>query len=97
MKNLLLILLIPFFLTCENYPTNNAEEAAKETVIIQRRCLRAARDIASGEQFSREMISVLRPASKGGIYPYEVDQVLGTKAITDIQAGEELRWTQLGE
>ena len=67
------------------------------TVIIQRRCLRAARDIAKGEILSREMISVLRPASQGAIYPYEIEYVIGTKAITDIAAGEELRWTQLGE
>ena len=67
-----------------------------ETVIIQRRCLRADRDIAKGETLSREMISVLRPATTGAIYPYEIDQVIGTKAIEDISAGEELRWTDLG-
>jgi N-acetylneuraminate synthase len=68
----------------------------KETVIIQRRCLRADRDIAKGEILTREMISVLRPATIGAIYPYEIDQVIGTKAIVDISAGEELRWTDLG-
>jgi N-acetylneuraminate synthase len=68
----------------------------KETVIIQRRCLRADRDIAKGEILTREMISVLRPATIGAIYPYEIDQVIGTKAIVDMSAGEELRWTDLG-
>lgn len=68
----------------------------KETVIIQRRCLRADRDIAKGEILTREMISVLRPATIGAINPYEIDQVIGTKAIVDISAGEELRWTDLG-
>ena len=68
----------------------------KETVIIQRRCLRADRDIAKGEILIREMISVLRPATIGAINPYEIDQVIGTKAIVDISAGEELRWTDLG-
>jgi N-acetylneuraminate synthase len=72
-------------------------ENEEETVIIQRRCLRAARDIAEGECISRDMIAVLRPATSGAIYPYEIDQVIGTKAITDITSGEELRWTQLGE
>jgi N-acetylneuraminate synthase len=72
-------------------------ENEQETVVIQRRCLRAARDIAKGENLSREMITVLRPATKGAIYPYEIDQVVGTKAITDIKAGEELRWTHLGD
>ena len=72
-------------------------ENEQETVVIQRRCLRAARDIAKGEILSRKMIAVLRPATKGAIYPYEISQVIGAKAITDITAGQELRWTDLGE
>jgi N-acetylneuraminate synthase len=72
-------------------------ENEQETVIIQRRCLRAARDIAMGESLSRDMITVLRPATSGAIYPYDIDQVVGKKAVTDITTGEELRWTQLGE
>jgi N-acetylneuraminate synthase len=69
----------------------------QETVIIQRRCLRAARDIKMGERVTREMIAVLRPAVTGAIYPYEVDQVIGTKAVKDIASGEELRWVDLTE
>jgi len=34
----------------------------RETAIVQRRCLRAARDIKAGEVFTRDMIDVLRPA-----------------------------------
>ena len=68
-----------------------------ETVIIQRRCLRAARDIDSGEALSREMIDVLRPAAPGAIMPYEMDAVLGTRALAVIPAGEALRWTMLGD
>ncbi len=68
----------------------------KETVIIQRRCLRAGREIKKGERLSREMITVLRPATDGAIYPFEINNVIGTRAITDIAAGEELRWTDLG-
>src|SRR4030042_1295724 len=54
-----------------------------ETAIIQRRCLRAARDINAGEVFTREMIAVLRPAALGAIKPHEIVQVLGTRALTD--------------
>ena len=68
-----------------------------ETVVVQRRCLRAARDIQPGEVFTREMIDVLRPAVHGAILPYEIDHVIGTKALGAIQAGKELRWTMLGE
>ncbi len=68
-----------------------------ETVVVQRRCLRTARDIKAGEVFTREMIDVLRPAVHGAILPYEIETVLGTKALHDIPAGKELRWVMLGE
>jgi len=69
----------------------------KQTVVVQRRCLRAARDIRAGETFTREMIAVLRPATPGAIEPYEIENVIGLKALKDITQGQELRCTQLGE
>jgi sialic acid synthase SpsE len=68
-----------------------------ETAVIQRRCLRAARDIKAGEVFSREMIDVLRPATPGAITPNEVARVVGRTALVDMPFGKELRWTELGE
>jgi N-acetylneuraminate synthase len=68
----------------------------QETVIVQRRCLRAARDIKAGEAFTREMIDVLRPATPGAIQPYEIEAVLDARALVDIPAGEALRWARLG-
>jgi sialic acid synthase SpsE len=72
-------------------------ENEKETVVLQRRCLRAARDIRAGETVTREMIDVLRPAVSGAILPYEITSVVGTCALVNIQAGKEIRWTMLGE
>lgn len=69
----------------------------RETHIVQRRCLRAAREIRAGEVLTAEMIDVLRPATPGAILPYEIDQVIGTKALVDLPFGKELRWTDLGE
>ncbi|MCJ7659149.1 MAG: N-acetylneuraminate synthase family protein [Anaerolineales bacterium] len=68
-----------------------------DTVIVQRRCLRAARDLESGEKITRDMIDVLRPAVYGGIMPYEIDAVVGTRVLVDIPKGKELRWTDVGE
>ncbi|MFV1858022.1 MAG: N-acetylneuraminate synthase family protein [Anaerolineales bacterium] len=67
-----------------------------ETVVIQRRCLRAARDLSAGEALSREMISVLRPAMVGAIPPYEISEAIGAVVLEDVRAGEALRWTVLG-
>ena len=66
-----------------------------ETAVIQRRCLRAARDIKEGEMLTREMITVLRPATPGAIKPNLIQEVLGLKVLLDLPAGKELRWTDL--
>ena len=71
----------------------NANE--QQTAVVQRRCLRAARDIQAGEVITRAMIDVLRPATPGAIKPDQIPQVLNTRAIHDIPAGKELRWTDL--
>jgi N-acetylneuraminate synthase len=68
----------------------------RDTVVVQRRCLRAARAISAGEVFTREMIAVLRPATPGAILPPHIPQVIGTRALHDLPAGKELRWTDLG-
>ncbi len=68
----------------------------QDTQVVQRRCLRAARDIKAGEVFTREMIDVLRPATPGAIKPDQIENVIGTKALIDIPYGKELRWTELG-
>jgi sialic acid synthase SpsE len=68
-----------------------------ETAVIQRRCLRAARDIQAGEVFTREMIDVLRPATPGAIKPHEIPEVIGKRALVDLPFGKELLWADLGE
>lgn len=70
-------------------------ENEKDTAIIQRRCVRAARDLKAGEMITREMLDVLRPATIGAIKPFEIENVVGTKVNVDIPAGKEIRWTDL--
>lgn len=78
-------------------PEKRVMENEEQTVVVQRRCLRAHRDIAAGETITREMIEVLRPAVPGAIQPYEIENVVGSRAISAIPAGRELRWLDLGE
>jgi N-acetylneuraminate synthase len=77
-------------------PDKFIAENEQDTQIVQRRCLRAARDIKAGEVFTREMIDVLRPATPGAIKPDQIENVIGTKALHDFKYGQELRWTELG-
>jgi N-acetylneuraminate synthase len=70
-------------------------ENEKETSVIQRRCVRAARDLKAGEVITRDMLDVLRPATNGAIKPNEINAVIGTKVNLDIPAGKEIRWTDV--
>jgi sialic acid synthase SpsE len=67
-----------------------------ETVVIQRRCIRAARDLAAGTVLTREMLDVLRPAPAGSIAPYDLERVVGKKLLAPMPLGEHLRWPFLG-
>ncbi len=66
-----------------------------DTAVVQRRCLRAACDIAAGVTLTREMIDVLRPATPGAILPPDIPLVVGRRARAAIPMGKELRWLDL--
>jgi len=72
-------------------------ENETETVIIQRRCLRAAREIKKGEKITRNMIDVLRPATPGALKPDQIELVVGHHAQQDIKFGQELTWLEIGQ
>ena len=78
-------------------PEKRVADNEKDTYIVQRRCLRAARAIQAGETFTREMIEVLRPATPGALMSWDLDTVIGMKARHDMPFGKDLRWTDLEE
>lgn len=73
-------------------PDKKVASNETETVVIQRRCLRAARKIETGSTLTREMITVLRPAPAGAIEPHEIEDVVGSTALVDVPAHEALDW-----
>jgi sialic acid synthase SpsE len=68
----------------------------QETVVLQRRCLRAASDLPAGTVITREMLDVLRPAPHDAILPYEISNVVGMRLLVDFQKGQELKWELIG-
>jgi N-acetylneuraminate synthase len=68
----------------------------RETYVLQRRCLRAARDISAGETITEDMVEPLRPAAKGGISTWEFAAVVGKKALIDMPYGMEFCWENIG-
>lgn len=60
----------------------------KETVFIQRRCCRAARDLKKGEILTGEVIDVLRPVASGAYLPNERSQLIGKPLQVAMVRGE---------
>lgn len=73
-------------------PDKQVADNEQDTVVVQRRCLRAARDLAAGTLLSRGMLHVLRPAPRDAVFPYEIDRILGMRLRVDLSAGEYFRW-----
>ena len=73
-------------------PMKDLYEEEKETVFIQRRCLRAASDIPKGTRISEDMIDVLRPVSRNGIEPKYVGLIVGREIKTDMKKGDPFTW-----
>lgn len=67
----------------------------KETRILQRRCLRATRDLQPDTTLGPDDVEALRPAPADSIYPFQLDQVIGRRINTIIPAGEHLQWSFL--
>jgi sialic acid synthase SpsE len=68
----------------------------QETVVLQRRCLRAACDLPAGTVLTRDLIDVLRPAPRDAITPNQIAAVIGKRLLADHQKGRELKWELIG-
>jgi sialic acid synthase SpsE len=66
------------------------EENEQETVVLQRRCVRAARDLAAGTSITRDDLVVLRPAPRGAFAAHELELVVGRTLAVSLSAGEDV-------
>ncbi len=64
------------------------EENEKEAKIVQRRCLRANRDLFKGDILTKDDFISLRPAPEGSIDPFELPKFVGKKLNCDLKSGE---------
>ncbi len=72
-------------------------ENEKETVVLQRRCLRAAIELSEGTVLARAHIDVLRPASPDSIPPCEIESVLGRRLRDRVDAGQHLQYSMFDD
>ena len=63
-----------------------------ETIVIQRRALRAATDLSAGTTLTNEHLEALRPCPAGAVSPDRIDEVLGKSLTRDLARGSEVVW-----
>ncbi len=66
-------------------------ENETETVVLQRRAIRAARPLRAGERITEASIVVLRPCPPDAIPPHRMADVVGRTLTRDLDAGEHIR------
>lgn len=76
-------------------PVKDLYEEENETVIIQRRCLRASKDILKGERITEDMIDVLRPLANDGLIPKYKTVVIGRQLKDDMKKGDAFTWEKM--
>jgi sialic acid synthase SpsE len=61
------------------------------TVIVQRRAVRARRDLPAGHRVAREDLIVLRPCPPGSLPPYRAGELVGRTLARPVHSGDCVR------
>jgi N-acetylneuraminate synthase len=72
------------------------EDNEKQSVIVQRRCIRATHALDQGHVITADDLEVLRPIPADGLPPYLVSSLIGKKTESKIAAGEHLTTQNVG-
>lgn len=67
------------------------EDNEQQTVILQRRSLRAKRQLEAGLEISKDDLEILRPCPLDAIPPYQITLILGKRLLKNIKKGEYLK------
>jgi len=67
----------------------------RDTIIVQRRCVRAAQALPAGTILQRVHLVVLRPSPPDSIPPYEIERLIGRKLRQALTSGQHLTWQDL--
>lgn len=70
-------------------------ENEKETVVLQRRCLRIKNNLTTGSKILESDVEALRPAPKDAIMPYDLNKVIGKSLKYDKSKGQHLTFNDL--
>lgn len=71
------------------------EENEKTTVVLQRRAIRAKRDLLAGTVLTNDVLEELRPAPSDAVFPYQKGQILGKTLTVNKVKGDYLKFSEL--
>ena len=72
------------------------EANERDTVVVQRRCVRAARELAAGTVLQREDLECLRPAPPEALEPRRLDELIGRRLTTTMEFGQHFTGDEVG-
>jgi N-acetylneuraminate synthase len=75
--------------------TKKVEDNELETVVLQRRSIRAKKDLMIGDRVNEKDLEFLRPCPDGALPPYELKKVLDKVLVENIKSGDYIKWTNL--
>jgi len=62
----------------------------KESVVLQRRCVRVTKDLSAGHIMNEGDLASLRPAPIESYQPYSLSELIGLKLLTDKASGDAI-------
>lgn len=68
------------------------EENEHETAIVQRRCIRASRDLQKDALLCEDDLTMLRPCPADGIAPFKFRELVGKRLRQSVSSGQHLKW-----
>ena len=71
------------------------EDNEVETVILQRRSIRAKKYLVAGNVLKEDDLELLRPCPIDALPPYELERILGMELIENIKPGEHIKCTSI--
>jgi sialic acid synthase SpsE len=76
-------------------PRKDVYAEEHDTYVLQRRCIRATRDIASGETITDDMLVALRPQPRDTLLPKYATYLVGKKIKKPVAKGKEIKWEHI--
>lgn len=68
-------------------PIKRVEENERDTVVVQRRCIRAARNLPAGTVLTADDLESLRPAPTDALKPGRLTELIGKRLTEDMEFG----------